>query len=175
MGRMLGRAGPFTCDRRGRGRLCVVLGLVVWCLAAPGLASASRTIVSLTFDDGRASQYTMRPLLASHGMNATFYVISNEPDVSTNYLTWQQIHELASDGNEIGGHTLDHYDLTTLDATEAKHQICGDRDALIAHGFSPVSFAYPYGASTPELEQIVAACGYSSARATWGTWTPAPG
>ena len=46
------------------------------CLAAPGLASGAQTVVSLTFDDAKASQYQMRPLLASHGMHGTFFIIS---------------------------------------------------------------------------------------------------
>ena len=110
----------------------------------------------------------MRSVLASHGMHATFFPVGNNPAG----MSLQQLRDLASDGNEIGGHTLDHPDLTKISVAEATHQICDDRKALIANGFSPVSFAYPYGAVNSTVKQIVQGCGYSSARGVWGTWTP---
>jgi hypothetical protein len=51
----------------------------------------------------RASSYAARPILAAHGMYATFYV--NSPRLgSSSFLTWKQVQDLYSDGNEIGGH-----------------------------------------------------------------------
>ena len=111
----------------------------------------------------------MRSVLTSHGMDATFFVNTNTVGASFS-MSWQQLHDLASDGNEIGGHTLDHFDLTTLSAADATAQVCDDRQALIAHGFAPVSFAYPYGAFNSAVEQIVQGCGYSSARGVGGLW-----
>ena len=45
----------------------------------PGVASppsGATTLVSLTFDDGYASQINAQRVLAQHGMNGTFYVPS---------------------------------------------------------------------------------------------------
>jgi hypothetical protein len=80
-------------------------------------------------------------------------------------MPWSQIHELANAGNEIGGHTLHHTNLTTVSTTQATHEVCDDRTNLHNNGFSPVtSFAYPEAASNASSEQIVQSCGYSSAR-----------
>ena len=162
-------------------RRLVLLGVslaVLACASAgasrAGPAQSPHVIVSLSFDDGRVSQYSVRSVLASHGMQATFFVNTDGID-GPNSMTWQQLHDLASDGNEIGGHTLDHVDLTTVSLDEATRQVCDDRAALIAHGFSPVSFAYPYGAFNPDVEQIVQDCGYSSARSVGGLWNACSG
>ena len=85
-------------------------------------------------------------------------------------MTWQQISDLQADGNEIGGHTVDHVDLTstTLSAAEKRRQVCEDRQNLVTRGFNPVSFAYPYSRHDAAARTIVAECGYSSARGAGG-------
>src|SRR5262245_28937504 len=117
----VGKARRVDVASRGRSTvrrllLPAVLVSALWCLCAPGVAGALPTVVSLSFDDGRVSQYDVRSVLSSHGMQATFYVNTNSlattPD--GDHLTWQQVADLAADGNEIGGHTLDHVDLTTV-------------------------------------------------------------
>jgi peptidoglycan/xylan/chitin deacetylase (PgdA/CDA1 family) len=137
-------------------------------LAASGTANAqaAQTIVSLTFDDGTATQYQADQLLLTHGMRGTFYVNSGRIGTSDYYMTWQQVQTLALHGNEIGGHTSHHANLLQTDATEAKRQICKDRTTLLDKGFSPKNFAYPYGALNSDIEQMVQACGYNSARTT---------
>src|SRR5829696_3245578 len=39
------------------------------------------------------------------------------------FLTWDELSDLAADGNEVGGHTPDHVDLTKLRTTEATRQV----------------------------------------------------
>jgi peptidoglycan/xylan/chitin deacetylase (PgdA/CDA1 family) len=137
-------------------------------LAAPNAAAAAPTVVTLTFDDGLADQYGVRSALAQYSLHATFFVNSNRIESGASYLTWSQLSDLAAAGNEIGGHTLDHVDLTSVSATEAQHQVCDDRQALISHGFTITSFAYPFGARNSSLYSILQGCGYSSARRSWG-------
>ncbi len=146
---------------------------------APSTAFTSQTIVSLTFDDGDATQYQVRSILAQRGMRATFFINSGLVAASDYFMTWNQIQGLAADGNEIGGHTLDHADLTKVSTEEARRQICADRSALIARGFSVTSFAYPYGAYNATVKTLVRDCGYSSGRSAGGlcgtagcTWAP---
>jgi peptidoglycan/xylan/chitin deacetylase (PgdA/CDA1 family) len=124
-------------------------------------------IVSLTFDDGTSDQYAMRSILAEHSMRATFYINSGAVGMP-GYLNWEQLAELAADGNEVGGHTVDHVTLTTLSASAATRQIANDRQALMSHGFTVTNFAYPHGDFNTNVEAIVQACGYSSARRAWG-------
>ncbi len=153
-----------------RGRRVALWSLLLVCLAvlgpAVGRASAA-TVVSLTFDDGRQTQYAARAPLAAHGMHGTFYVNSGLVGSSTSdwHMTWAQLHDLAGDRNEITGHTLTHAHLTSLSAADQQREICDDRTNLLNQGFSPViSFAYPYAEYDATTKSIVAQCGYWSAR-----------
>lgn len=138
-----------------------VTGVVV--PALPALATAP-TIVSLTFDDGQASQYATLPMLQSRGMAGTYYINSGLVGSSGYYMTWPQIHDLYTAGNEIGGHTLNHTNLTQVTAATATTEVCNDRTNLINQGFPVTSFAYPYAAVNATAEQIVRDCGYTSGR-----------
>jgi len=66
------------------------------------------------------------------------------------------------------GHTVDHADLKPLSVANAEHQVCDDRNALLAQGFTPESFAYPFGSFDAGSEQIVHDCGYNSGRGVAG-------
>lgn len=133
-----------------------------------GRRSSRSTIVSLTFDDGWASQYeSARPILELHGMRGTFFVNSGLVG-SEGRVTWEELDEMASEGHEIGGHTIDHLDLTALDRTEAHRQVAEDRSRLLEHGFTVRNFAYPGGAFDAATAALVRDCGYESARAAWG-------
>lgn len=137
-------------------------------ISVPATA-ATNTVVSLTFDDGQSSQYSTLPMLQSRGMRGTYYINSALVGSSSYYMTWAQIHDIGAAGNEIGGHTLNHTDLTKVSLSTAQHEVCDDRQALIGQGFAPVvSFAYPYAAYNPTAEQVVQNCGYASARGVGG-------
>src|SRR5215207_5456329 len=76
--------------------------------------AATNTIVSLTFDDGQASHYSTLPTMRAHGMQGTYYINSGLVGSSPYYMTWSQIRDLANGGQEVGGHTLNHTDLTSV-------------------------------------------------------------
>jgi peptidoglycan/xylan/chitin deacetylase (PgdA/CDA1 family)/N-acetyl-beta-hexosaminidase len=143
-------------------------------LLAPGAALAAQVTVSLTFDDGWDTQQTAATMLAAHGLKGTFYV--NSPNIGqSGYLTWAQLTTFNVAGNEIGGHTLTHPDLTTLTATQAQHEICDDRTNIQSHGFVVPDFAYPFGAydsntgaGALDVSSIVKNCGYASGRGAFG-------
>jgi peptidoglycan/xylan/chitin deacetylase (PgdA/CDA1 family) len=136
----------------------------------PAARAATNTVVSIEFDDGYSSQYQTRAMLSAHGMRATYYIISGDHGMS-----WSQIHDLANDGNEIGGHTISHPDLTSLSTAAATTEVCGGRDQLIAQGFSNVvSFAYPYGRNNASVQQVVQSCGYTSGRDVTGNTETIP-
>ena len=83
-------------------------------------------------------------MLGARGMRGTFYINSALVGGSSYYMTWPQIHEIYDAGHEIGGHTLHHTNLTTVNVSTATTEVCNDRQALIAQGLGPVtSFAYP--------------------------------
>jgi peptidoglycan/xylan/chitin deacetylase (PgdA/CDA1 family) len=143
--------------------LALTCGVVVGMAPAPARA-APPTVVSLTFDDGNADQMTAVPVLQQHGMHGTFYVISGSVG-APNYVTRANLATIAQAGNEIGGHTVSHPDLTTVPLDEARRQVCNDRVTLSGWGYTPTSFAYPYAAYNSTIEGVVADCGYNSARA----------
>jgi peptidoglycan/xylan/chitin deacetylase (PgdA/CDA1 family) len=128
-------------------------------------ASPTRAIISLTFDDSDLDQFTDAfPLLQQYGMTGTFYTISGYIGVNPGYMTLPDLQALYNAGNEIGGHTVLHPDLTQISADEATREICDSRNTLLSWGFPVTDFAYPYGDYNSQVEQIVQQCGYNSAR-----------
>ena len=110
-----------------------ILAALPLLLAAAQLEKIPDKLVVLTFDDSKASHYTVvRPLLKKYGFGATFFITegftfrTNKDD----YLTWEQIAELHRDGFEIGNHTRDHMGLSIArHLAESKHPgvfIAGD-------------------------------------------------
>jgi peptidoglycan/xylan/chitin deacetylase (PgdA/CDA1 family) len=133
----------------------------------PGRASVGPTVVSVSFDDGWADQSAASSMLGAHGMQATFYVNTNTIGAS-GFLSWADLEAISAEGHEIAGHTLDHVDLTAVNAAEARRQVCDDRANLLARGFTVKSFAYPYGEYDAAAKTIVAECGYASGRGGFG-------
>jgi peptidoglycan/xylan/chitin deacetylase (PgdA/CDA1 family) len=132
------------------------------------------TVASLTFDDGLTSQYQAHSTLASHGVTGTYYINSGPVDAGeSGTMSWAQVKQLASAGEDIGGHDRDHVDLTdTSTSFDYKwHQVCDDRARLESQGLWPVSFAYPFAKFNSVAEGIAKGCGYQSGR-TGGTLSP---
>ena len=108
--------------------------------AAPG--DPPGTVLSLTFDGGRASQYRYaRPLLRQYGMRGTFYVTTGPIDANGPCcMSWQQAQQLYREGDEIGGSAKDALDLTVpspdpaRDYADKQQQVCGARDRLAGLG-----------------------------------------
>ncbi len=134
-----------------------------------------KVIVSFTFDDGDASQYSLayQRALKPHGMHGTFYVNTGNLASGPGFMTWQDLQTMSQGGEDVGGHTVDHIDLTSSAYTEQQKvdEVCNDRQALVGHGIDATSFAYPFGAYDATAQSIVQACGYSDARRTGGIAT----
>jgi peptidoglycan/xylan/chitin deacetylase (PgdA/CDA1 family) len=130
-------------------------------------AVTGTTIVSLTFDDTLVDQTQVADMAAARGMRVTFFVNSPRLD-HAGYMSLADVLAFQAQGHEIGGHTISHADLPTLDLDEAKRQVCNDRVALLADGFAVRTFAYPFGDNNAVVDQIVADCGYNSARDVGG-------
>ncbi len=121
------------------------------------------TTVSLTFDDGDADNYDVRPILAKNNLHATFYIVSGFTGID-GFMTADQLHGLYEDGNEIGGHTVSHVKLTEVRGADLRREVCQNRLDLMSLGFDVVSFAYPFGHYDEEARQAVMDCGFNSSR-----------
>ena len=155
-----------------------LIGLVVvaGAIQATPLASASpgQTMVSLAFDNGTISQYTLgyQQALAPHGAHATFLVNSGTVGASGSFMSWAQVGTLAGASNDVGGKTVNATNLTTDPNPTA--QVCNDRAALLQHGLTPVAFAYPGGAQNATVQAIVKGCGYGNGRTAGGLSVTGP-
>ena len=157
--------------------------LLAGLVAGPGTASAEPVLaattattntpvtVTFTFDDGLDQHVLAAQILESHGMRGVFFVNSGRLD-TPGYLSTAQVVAMQSAGHEIGGHTVSHADLPTLDDAEVRRQVCNDRVALLAKGLAVTSFAYPYGDTNATVSSVVNECGYTAARDVGGLVSP---
>jgi len=106
-----------------------------------------RPVISLTFDDGWESYYKNGvPILNKYGFTSTDYIISGYLG-DADYMTKAQVKQLYTMGHEIGSHTVDHPDLTSLSATKLNTELKNSQSTLQTVIGAPVTdFASPYGA-----------------------------
>src|SRR3989442_12085939 len=94
-------------------------------------------LVVLTFDDSKASHYTVvRPLLKKYGFGATFFITEgfNFRTNKEDFLTWDQISELHRDGFEIGNHPRDHMGISKANLPRLKEQVEAINVQCASHG-----------------------------------------
>ncbi|MBB6403195.1 polysaccharide deacetylase family protein [Arthrobacter sp. AZCC_0090] len=140
-------------------------------IAVPAHAAAP-TIVSLTFDDGNDNQLAAEQVLKAHGLVGTFFITTSWIGTPS-YLTQANLQTIAGDGNEIGGHTVTHPDLTTLTAAAASAEICNGKSTLESWGFQVSNFAYPFAAENATVQTEVKNCGFASGRGLGDIRSPA--
>ena len=130
--------------------------------------AATTSAVTLTLDGNTISQYNLGYLqaLQPHGAHATFFIQSGTVGSSGNFMSWAQLSTVAAAGNDIGGKSVNATNLTT--DPNPTSQVCNDRSAILAHGLTPVGFAYPGGANNATVQTIVKNCQYGSARTVGG-------
>jgi hypothetical protein len=115
---------------------------------------------SLAFDDSRIDEwYSIKDMLASHHAVATYFVTRYD---RFNVKSKQELRELADAGGDVEAHSVNHLrapdyvELNGLDAyldDEAFPSI----DRLVADGYTPIAYAYPFGAHTRELDDALLA------------------
>ncbi len=136
----------------------------------------SKGIVSLTFDDGWDSFYQNgKPILDTAGLKGTEYIITGPngsalqglnpstvatptiPAANGGYMDLYEIQQLQADGFEIGAHTRNHVDLTTVDSSTLTSEVSGSVTDLTTQGLNVTTFAYPEGAVNATVEAAVKA------------------
>ena len=115
----------------------------------------------LTFDDGFSSDYKIvLPILNKHEVNALFFIVPSLIG-SPNYLSWDQVSILSNNGMEIGSHSLNHYDMSTLSSSKRIIEL-NDSKKIIEDKISKevISFSFPFGRNNNDAINDVFDCGY---------------
>jgi peptidoglycan/xylan/chitin deacetylase (PgdA/CDA1 family) len=119
--------------------------------------------IILTFDDGYVDNYANAfPLLKKHGFTATFFIITDFVDWGyEEYMTWDQLREMAEEGMEIESHSRDHPDLRGKPLDYLIWQILGPKEAIEAHtGHTVRFFSYPSGMYEEEVVKVLQSAHY---------------
>jgi len=132
---------------------------------AHGRLPAKPVIVS--FDDGYHSHFANAyPVLRALGWPG---VLNLElKNIRSDYgLTAPQVKTLVAAGWELDSHTIDHPDLTTVDAARLRHEVADSRAELKRRFGVPVNFfCYPAGRYDDAAIAAVRAAGYLAATTT---------
>ena len=111
----------------------------------------SKTVV-LTFDDGYQDFYTDAfPILKQCGFTATVFLATDRiRDESVrvegaDYLTWNEVRELQSDGITFGSHSVTHADLRSLGPEQIDYELGYSKETIEQRiGAQVESFSYPF-------------------------------
>lgn len=117
--------------------------------------------LTTSWDDGHPLDMRIAELLARNNLTGTFYIPRS---AATGVMSEAQIREL-SQTFEIGGHTLDHLFLITIDDHEAQQQISGCRKWVQdTTGQSCDMFCPPAGQFSPPHVRMIRESGFSGLR-----------
>jgi len=124
--------------------------------------------IVITFDDGLLNQYENAfPVLKEFDFLATFFIY---PGITAhrNFMNWEQLKEIVASGNEIGSHTIIHYDLTKIDDEILQNELTKSKRVLEEKlGINVYTIAYPNYAENENVQNAVRDAGYIGARAGW--------
>jgi peptidoglycan/xylan/chitin deacetylase (PgdA/CDA1 family) len=119
--------------------------------------------VILTFDDGYEDNYLNAfPLLQKHGMIGHFFVISDFVSAGRpEYMSWEQIEEMAAAGQRFGSHSRDHPALAGKSVDYLVWQALGGEEAIQEHlGYHPRWVSYPSGSYDQRVMDIYKSANY---------------
>lgn len=125
-------------------------------------------VAVITVDDGYKSfKEKALPVLKDFGFSATLFV-STKTIGKGNYLSWDDLQLMASEGIEIGNHSHTHdYFLDyppEQRSTIFKDDVVEAQSLFKKHlGFKPAVFAYPYGEYSLELKGVIKNMGFKAA------------
>jgi len=113
--------------------------------------------VAFGFDDDGVETWTqIRPLLERHHARVTFFVTRFDQLTDPQRA---QLEDLATDGHAIESHTLHHLEAATYPGGAQAYyaeEVAPEIAALVAGGYTPESFAYPYGSRTDATDAAIA-------------------
>jgi|GEM_PF-483973 len=121
--------------------------------------SPDRPQVALTFDIeiDDATLYAILDILRERGLKGTFFLtggwIKSFPEAAK---------AIAADGHEIGNHSLTHPAFSNIGSDGALHELEATEQIVreVTGRSSRPYFRFPYGASSPEMVELLAGQGY---------------
>ena len=127
--------------------------------------------VAITFDDGYQGVYRWAyPVLRNLGFRATVFVVTGLIG-KDDYLTWDQVRELAAEGWAVGSHAVHHVDLRTLGDSQLRTELLVSKKAILdLAGREALSFCYPSGKYNSSVVKAVKEAGYLGAVTTEPGW-----
>ncbi|MCX5228186.1 polysaccharide deacetylase family protein [Streptomyces sp. NPDC006553] len=150
---------------------------VAWPEPVPVVSHIETTdpVVFITIDDGWFHDPAAAKLLLDRRVPASLFLLPGAYSYDSGYF-----HTLLNQGpSRVENHTVNHPDLTTLDAAGQKAEVCGARDQHLAQfGDGPRLLRPPYGVYDATTRTTARACGakalvtWTYDLTTWGQWTP---
>jgi peptidoglycan/xylan/chitin deacetylase (PgdA/CDA1 family) len=131
--------------------------------------------IVVTFDDGYRDFLTgALPALRKYSFAATVFVVAGriggvaEWDLrygkAAALMSWEELSAIASEGVELGCHSLFHQPMTEMKHADLLTEIGQAREVLeLGLGNAVLHFAYPYGAENIFVRNLVAVLGFRSA------------
>lgn len=112
-----------------------------------GVQRVEGNAVCFSTDDGYATNYSLLyPLFVSRGIKASFHIITSFIG-GAGRNTWAELLEMQNAGFDIGDHSVDHPNYTTLTDAQLTAQFDGVDSAFVSNGLAlPRHGGYPYGA-----------------------------
>lgn len=127
-------------------------------LTYPDLEPGDEPVAGVAFgfdDDGVETWTQIRPLLERHHARVTFFVTRFDTFTDDQKT---QLAALAADGHAIESHTLHHLEAHTYPGGAQAYydeEVAPEIALLRAGGYTPESFAYPYGSRTAETDAAI--------------------
>jgi peptidoglycan/xylan/chitin deacetylase (PgdA/CDA1 family) len=130
--------------------------------ADPMTVAPQSGMLSLSFDDFPESAWTEAgPILAAHGVKATYYVaggLCGGRNLDLPQFEVEHLQALVEAGHEVGCHTFEHVSVLGLDAATLNASL--DRNARwVAErldGYAMTTFAFPFGDWSVGAKRLVA-------------------
>lgn len=116
--------------------------------------------ILITFDDGFGDNYKVAwPILKHYGFNATFFIVTSQ--VNPYNIDWNQLKELVEQGNSIGSHSVNHYDLATLNTKQQEKELRKSKEVLEEKLDTSIkAFCFPYGSYNKTTIALLPKSGY---------------
>jgi peptidoglycan/xylan/chitin deacetylase (PgdA/CDA1 family) len=140
--------------------------------------------IVLTFDDGYRDNRDAANELLRRAIPACFFIATDfidsdrvpwwdaEAGIRSQWMSWNDVRSLRSDGFELGAHTKNHVDLGIVSGEEAMEEITGSTRRLAAETGAKIDlFSYPYGRPeqiTEENRDIVRKVGFICCPSAYG-------